>query len=110
MRIRKIGWLSLLLGGTLALFGAALSGADDKKPAQTAAPTPEQVEFFETKVRPILFHNCFTCHGEKQQMGGLRLDAMAHILKGNSSGPAVVVGEPDKSPLIQVIQYNGKTK
>jgi len=35
------------------------------------------VEFFETKVRPVLFERCFSCHGAKLQQGGLRLDSQA---------------------------------
>ncbi|MCS6776442.1 MAG: PSD1 and planctomycete cytochrome C domain-containing protein [Chloroherpetonaceae bacterium] len=99
-----------LLAGTLAMLGAALVAAEEKKTAPVAAPTPAQIEFFETRVRPVLFQNCFSCHGAKQQMGSLRLDTMAHILKGNSAGPAVVPGDPDRSPLIQVIRYDGKVK
>src|SRR5438067_1745592 len=38
-------------------------------------PTPEQIEFFETKVRPVLAENCFRCHSDKAEKlkGGFRL-------------------------------------
>ncbi len=74
------------------------------------APDAHAIEFFEKKVRPLLFNNCFGCHGPAKQMGGMRLDSLAGMLKGNSAGPVVVLGHPDNSPLIQAIRYNGKIK
>jgi hypothetical protein len=73
-------------------------------PALRAAPTGDtaaDVEFFEKKVRPILFERCQRCHStQKKQKGGLLLDARTALLKGGDSGPAVVPGEPDRSLLI----------
>src|SRR5689334_22222074 len=34
--------------------------------------SPQQAEFFEKRVRPVLVENCFSCHGEKKQEAGLR--------------------------------------
>ena len=31
-------------------------------------------DFFETKVRPVLAENCFSCHGPKKQQSDFRLD------------------------------------
>ena len=59
-------------------------------------------EFFESKVRPLLAKRCFECH-QRQAEGGLRLDSRATMLKGGSSGAAIVPGEPDKSLLIRAI-------
>src|SRR5262245_5044672 len=70
-----------------------------------AEPTPEQAKFFETKIRPILAENCHRCHGEKKQSGKLRLDSAASLLAGGESGPAMVPGEPEKSRLIEAINY-----
>lgn len=109
MKTSSIPLIGLLLTGALgALCLAPLSHADEPKPAPKF--TREQEEFFETKVRPALFANCFGCHADQQQMGGLRLDSLEHIRAGNSGGPAVIPGEPDKSPLIQAIRYDGKVK
>jgi hypothetical protein len=61
-------------------------------------------QFFESKVRPILANNCYTCHtGAKS--GGLRLDSREALLKGGKSGPAVVPGSPEQSLLIQATSY-----
>jgi hypothetical protein len=93
--IRGRRWAQFTL---LCLFAvAALAGE----------PSAEQAQFFETKVRPILVENCQRCHGEKKQSGGLRLDSAAGLLAGGESGPAVVPGEPEKSPLVEAINYGG---
>ena len=44
--------------------------------AVTAEPTKEQLEFFESKVRPILADRCYSCHSLEQgkSKGGLTLD------------------------------------
>jgi mono/diheme cytochrome c family protein len=68
--------------------------------AQTAAAAPD---FFETKVRPVLANNCYSCHAATA-MGGLRLDSRDAMMKGASRGPAVVAGDPDKSPLVLAIR------
>jgi hypothetical protein len=35
------------------------------------------VEFFETKIRPVLVGECLDCHSEKKRKGGLALDSRA---------------------------------
>lgn len=69
--------------------------------------TPEQIRFFETKIRPVLAESCYRCHSAqtKKSRGGLLLDTKAGIRKGGSSGPAVVPGQAEKSLLIQAIRY-----
>jgi hypothetical protein len=55
---------------------------------------------FEADVRPILKAHCLECHGEGEEIeGGLDLRLRRFILDGGDSGPAVVEGEPDESPL-----------
>jgi hypothetical protein len=65
------------------------------------------VEFFESKVRPVLVENCFGCHSAKatKLKGGLRLDSRAAMLQGGDTGPAIVSGEPGKSRLIAAVGY-----
>ena len=69
--------------------------------------TPEQLEFFETKVRPVLAENCFRCHSEKAEKlkGGLKLDTPEALLKGGDSGQIIVPGDPDASSLIKAVRY-----
>lgn len=76
--------------------------------AAPEASTPADVEFFEKKVRPVLFDRCFRCHSveSKKQKGGLLLDSRAAIMKGGDTGPALVPGDADKSLLIQAVRYH----
>ena len=49
----------------------------------------------------ILNVKCLLCHGRRNQQGGLDLRTRASLLKGGSSGPAIVPGKPDESLLIK---------
>jgi hypothetical protein len=66
--------------------------------------------FFENQVRPLLAKSCFKCHSSTKQEAGLRLDSREALLKGGESGPAVVVGQPDKSLLLQAVRHQGDIK
>ena len=81
---------------------AICTGASAKEPAK---PTPQQAKFFEEKVRPLLVANCSECHSEDEQEGDLRLDSLAHMKLGGESGPAIEPGEPEKSLLIEAVNY-----
>ena len=67
-------------------------------------PTAEHMQFFETRVRPLLIEHCFRCHGDKKQWGGLRLDSREALLQGGESGAAVVPGQPGESLLISAVR------
>ena len=75
-----------------------------------AQPSPQQVEFFEKQVRPVLAEHCWRCHGQKKQMAGLRLDSRAALLQGGDNGPVIVAGEPDRSRLVQAVRHAGPLK
>ena len=63
-------------------------------------------DFYKTKVQPILEASCFSCHGPKSDLkGGLFLGSRAGILVGGESGPAVDIGKPDASILLEAINY-----
>ena len=70
-------------------------------PAQT--PDAASPDFFETKIRPILANNCFSCH-TNSKLGDLRLDSAEAMLKGGTRGPAITPGDPDKSLLIEAVR------
>src|SRR5262245_57467319 len=77
--------------------------------AATAARAADPLEFFETRIRPVLVNNCFACH-TNSQLGGLRLDSREAMLKGGKSGPALVPGQPDDSRLIRAIRQKDPKK
>src|SRR5688500_18400995 len=74
---------------------------------QPATHSPEQLEFFEKKIRPLLHTHCYECHSatSKNVKGGLRVDSLAALLAGGDSGPAVVPGKPAESLLIDAVHY-----
>ena len=71
------------------------------------APTAEQIEFFEKRIRPLLEDHCYECHSadSKKIKGGLKLDSREGWAKGGESGPAIVPGKPDDSLLIRGVRY-----
>jgi hypothetical protein len=87
---------------SLATSGLALEEA--------APPAPEQLDFFEKKIRPVLSEHCYKCHSEKSEKvkGGLLLDTREGIRRGGDNGPAVVPGELKDSLLIEAIHYTNK--
>ncbi len=106
-KVTQIG-RSAIIG--LVVFAAVPCAYADDSVKQAPTVTPQAAEFFEKKVRPLLFDKCFSCHGEKSANGGLRLDSLEAILKGGTSGPALVPGNPAKSRIIDAIQYTGSLK
>jgi mono/diheme cytochrome c family protein len=93
----------LLLVGVVPLMLAAESAAPLQ--AQSAPPA----EFFEKNVQPVLTASCAGCHGSAA-MGGLRIDSREALLKGGKTGPAIVVGDPDKSLLMAAVRQTGAIK
>ncbi len=75
-------------------------------PAQDKAPDPAALAFFETHVRPVLANRCYSCHGPAKQKSNLRVDSLAALLRGGKFGPALVLGKPDESLLVQAIQHS----
>ena len=67
----------------------------------------DRLEFFETRIRPVLVAHCYECHssGASQADGNLRLDFRQGLLDGGDSGPAVVPGEPDESLLLEALRH-----
>ncbi|MBA4067371.1 MAG: hypothetical protein C0501_27410 [Isosphaera sp.] len=74
--------------------------------AADPAPDAKGVEFFETKIRPVLVAQCYECHSEKSAKikGGLLLDTRDGLLKGGDTGPAVVPGKPAESLLVKLLK------
>jgi hypothetical protein len=61
---------------------------------------------FDKQVLPILQAKCMGCHGSPRRSGGLDVRTLASLKKGGGSGPAVMAGDPDKSPLWDEVSSN----
>ncbi len=97
-------WMTITLGLGLSLASQGI--ADEVAPPIA----PEQVEFFETQVRPLLVEHCQKCHGPDKQQSELRLDSREAMLKGGENGPALVPGQLEASRLIAAIRYTSETQ
>ncbi len=87
------------------LVAAALTGLAFF-PGRAAGASAEQIEFFESKVRPLLADHCYACHSDRIEtpFGGLRLDSRDAAIKGGDSGPALVPGKPGQSKLMAMLR------
>ena len=68
------------------IVGLSASGA---LAADPAAETPD----FAREIAPLLEERCVQCHGDKQQLGGLRLDSREAMLRGGQHGASVQPGD-----------------
>ncbi len=78
--------------------------------AAAQQPTNDQLQFFESRVRPVLAANCYQCHSPATgtPRGGLELDWKGGWQQGGNSGPAIVPGDPDQSLLIKAVRHDGR--
>ncbi|MEO1011832.1 MAG: DUF1549 domain-containing protein, partial [Bacteroidota bacterium] len=83
---------------------------DHGKTSELLAHLNEQDSLSETQqddlnleVRAIFAHNCYQCHGENKQKGGLVLENKRGVFKGGDSGEIIVPGNPLESELYRRI-------
>ena len=81
-----------------ALAALSLLASGGLLPAETGE------EYFEKRVRPLLFEQCSQCHGEKLQTAGIDFRTPATVI-----GSAVVSGD-ESSPLIRAVRYESSIK
>jgi len=78
-----------------------VTAAPAPDPSDAKKLTPEQVEFFQKKIQPVLAEHCYDCHSaETKSAGGLRLDDRDAILAGGKSGPAIDLDKPEESHIL----------
>ncbi len=92
-------WTLLSLG--LVLSGSCLA-------ADNPADSRKGLEFFESKIRPVLIAHCYKCHSENadELQAGLRLDTRDGARAGGASGAAVVPHDPQASLLLSALRYD----
>jgi Protein of unknown function (DUF1553)/Protein of unknown function (DUF1549)/Planctomycete cytochrome C len=101
----RIGLALLFLSMCWAASDVAL--AEDQNPDQQSL-TAAEIEFFETKIRPVLVTRCYECHSSKDPKGGLALDSRKGLLKGGDSGVVVIPGNLSMSRLVDAIRYQNR--
>lgn len=65
--------------------------------------TPGGTALFEGPVKNVLEYRCVQCHNNKVSNGGLNLQNRDLVFKGDSKGPFIVPGNPEKSRIWKVI-------
>ena len=88
----------MLIGAVLLCLLKVVFAAADKLPP----PVDRKIDFAKD-VRPILAKHCWSCHGEKKQESGLRLDRRESLLRGGDAGKAIEIGKSADSRLIQFV-------
>ncbi|MCP4193172.1 MAG: DUF1553 domain-containing protein [Planctomycetaceae bacterium] len=84
------------------LLAASSVGASDPNVER------ERLDFFESKIRPVLVKQCYECHAvdSKKLSGGLLVDSRQSLLQGGESGPAIVPNAPQESLLISALKHD----
>ena len=90
MKINNCGIVALLFALPIALTAGG-----------ELPPAADITVDFDQHVRPILTAKCHSCHGEKQQQAGLRLDKRQNALRGGDYGPVITQGNSAESKLIK---------
>src|SRR5712664_2011085 len=98
------GWSKWL--GSVVVTIWALSAPAVADPGR-ANFSPQQIEFFEKQVQPILAENCYKCHSHQADKikGGFVLDSREGLLNGGEDGPVITPGDPEKSVLIKAVRH-----
>ena len=66
----------------------------------------DQQEFFETRIRPVLVEQCYSCHNSTETAeADVALDSRAGIRAESSQGSIVVPGDVKQSVLLKVIRH-----
>ena len=68
--------------------------------------TTDQQEFFETRIRPVLVEQCYSCHNSTETAeADVALDSRDGIRSASSQGTIVVPGDVKQSVLLKVIRH-----
>src|SRR5438309_678486 len=74
------------------------------------AQTPAQIELFEKNARPVFAEKCQGCHNAKLKSGGLDFSSPDAVKEAAAAGVFGKAGEPDKSVLLEALNYESRVK
>lgn len=92
------------LGVLLLLLAQPARDAAAKEPAEVQ----KGIDFFESRIRPVLVKHCYDCHSVSSGTaeGGLRVDSRKAIRAGGKRGPALVPGKPQAGSLLKAVRHS----
>ena len=76
---------------------------DDLPPLQAWRPTGKESVSFKRDISPWIVTYCLRCHTGKKPKGGLSMDSYDALRRGGDSGPAIIPGRPEESPMYQLV-------
>lgn len=87
-------------------FGTNIAHAFEQTAADVSRDAAK-IEFFESRIRPVLVEHCYSCHSHdaKNIRGGLLVDLREGLIQGGDSGPAVIPGDVQSGHLLSAIRY-----
>ena len=75
--------------------------------APQAPSTAEEINFFESEVRPILHTRCAECHNDQIRTSGLSLATREGLLEGGNRGAAISIDSPAQSLILEALRQSG---
>jgi len=99
------GWCLLAIWVVVAV--PTLARSQDSETAVGPSLSDTEIEFFETKIRPVLVEHCHSCHSADSKIvrGGLLVDSRESLRLGGDSGPAVVPGDEEQSLILAALRH-----
>ena len=99
-----------IFSASFSLCAAVTLATAADKPTEKISP--DQLAFFEKKIRPVLVAKCYKCHSAESEKvkGGLLLDTREGIRMGGATGHAVEPGDLKGSLLIAAIRGEKKVQ
>ncbi|MBI3882448.1 MAG: PSD1 domain-containing protein [Verrucomicrobia bacterium] len=98
-------------GAVRTVLGVALvfvaSGLGAFAASEGSKLTPQELDFFERNIRPVLSEKCYKCHStqpDAKLKGGLDLGTREGLQKGGDNGASIVPGKPGDSLLIKSLK------
>src|ERR1700686_1006485 len=76
--------------------------------AALRAQAPAGKVEFTRDIQPVFEQSCYSCHGPKMQMAGLRLDEKTAALAGGQSGPVIAPAKSAESALYRRVAGIGE--
>lgn len=93
-----------------AMLLRGIAAASDPAP-DSERFSQRDLDFFESRIRPILVAHCYECHSDdaaknNKLRGGLQVDSRDGLLRGGDSGSSLVPNQPSESLLFKALQYD----
>lgn len=92
--------------GWIAVFTLLVTALSAPLGLNAADHSAHEIEFFESKIRPVLAQECYECHNSRDKAkAGLVLDFRDGLLEGGDLGPTLIPGKPDESILMEALRH-----